>query len=579
MKQFINVLLSGAMFFSIGTFTSCGDDDVDDLKSRVTVLEGAIGEMKDQLSNAITVGASILDVEQNNGVYTFKLSNGENIVINTGGGGNGGGGSNITVVIKENNVIITVDGIEYVIPMGSAVNSLIYSPEYTDGMVRLGNDGATVRLLATPAITASDLEKATFDITEAHELKLRSGNGLLKIEGDVTLDGDFLVVHMKGLSVEASKSYAAAVLMDLNGTLISSNYFTVVVSDDFSFNAEQIGGYTIKAEYNPVDLADNFAEMTVNGFDLLGGVTNFKNLFSTLPDNAEFVIASKSAQPGGQAQEKWDLLNKSLAKDGTWAFSQRPGTSFNDNADRKGFLFNVVAEDVIKAKIYVVIKDELADVDFVGQFTAQAEAEWGGREKSLKMGAQEVNIQETFAKYTEDYTIIHNGEDGFFKQWEGFGINEGEVIYSDGEKLQLGDLGKKYAALSRGVYWFCRGFAIYVPEALADENNKYLGSDGKTYSGAEGYGYDFWGKQGVEFTTDSEGYMLSEASPWGITMTKDGVLKFPATYTGYGLRLAIGACYEYAYGVKKLGKEDQFGLYFFNRRMAPEGTTMPAPKP
>lgn len=101
--------------------------------------------------------------------------------------------------------------------------------------------------------------------------------------------------------------------MNLKGTIIGSNYFTVKVSDDFSSVAEDLGGVTIKADYSPNDLANGFKEMTIKGSDLLGTL-NFKNLFSELPANAEFVVASGSKQPGGEAQEKQELLSKSLKK-------------------------------------------------------------------------------------------------------------------------------------------------------------------------------------------------------------------------------------------------------------------------
>lgn len=101
--------------------------------------------------------------------------------------------------------------------------------------------------------------------------------------------------------------------MNLKGTIIGSNYFTVKVSDDFSSIAEDLGGVTIKADYSPQDLADGFKEMTIKGSDLLVAL-NFKDLFSELPANAEFVVASSGKQPGGQAQEKQELLSKSLKK-------------------------------------------------------------------------------------------------------------------------------------------------------------------------------------------------------------------------------------------------------------------------
>lgn len=569
-KQFLNVLLCGAVVLSTGTYTSCSYDD-DELKSRITVVEGAIGELKEQLSKALTTGASIIKAEQIDGVWTLDLSDGQKISITSSAGGS------IKVVQNESSVTITVDGTDYVIPFGAAVNSLIYSPEYADGIVNIGNDGASVKFLATPAVSEEALKNATFDIAEAHEVKTRGGNGLFKVNGEVVIDGDFLVVPIKAIGTEASKTYAVSVLMTIGSTTISSNYFNMKVADNFFFNAEEIGGCVLDAKYNPQALADNFNQVTINGVALLKDITNFKTLFTTLPENAEFAIAPKNRQPEGIAQEKWDVLNKNLAADGSWTFNQRLGTSFNDNEKRPGFLFNVTVNDVVKAKTYVVINDELADLDFVGLFNTQAEAEWGGREKSLAMGAQTIDVQKIFTDYETEFPIIHNGKDEFFGNWTKYIVSfedDGDVIYNDGEKLALGDIGKAYAndGKSRGLYWFNHGFAVYTPEALATggkDGNKYVDESGKEWSGAEGFGgYDFWGRG------------VGEDAPWNVVIDpKDGKIKIPATYTGYGLRLGIGVSYEYAYGDKRLSKADQLGLFFFNRRLAPEGATMPAPKP
>jgi hypothetical protein len=575
-KRFLYVLLCGVVIFSTGIFSSCGNDDIDDLKSRVSVIEIAIADLKAQLSNAVTSGATIVSVvEETDGTYILTLSNGKVITIKP----STGGGSNITVEKNENNIIITVNGTEYVLPIGSAVNSLIYSPETVDGIVNIGNTDATVNFLATPAVSSGDLANATFDIAEAHELKA-GGNGMFKVNGDVTLDGDFIKVPIKALGVEAGKIYAVALLMNLNGTAISSNYFNVKVADDFSFNVEEIGGFTIKAAYNPKSLDNGFSEMTINGRDLLK-VTNFKDLFDELPANAVFSVAGKNAQPGGSAQERWDALNNNLAQNGAWAMNTRLGTSFNNNADRKGFLFNVKANDVVKAKIYVIINDELAGVDFTGQFTAQAEAEWGGRDKSLPMGAQTVNIQKGFINYETEYPIIHNGAAEFFAKWATFEVKMGEdlLVYNDGSKLALSNIAKEYATGCRGLYWFYRGFAIYVPEALATTNGKYVDVNGKEWSGAEGYGYDFWLGQYNDYINNPATFYPSGVTNFGITIdVASGSLTLPASYTGYGFRIGIGAGYEYAYGVKKIGSADQLGLFFFNRRLAPQGATMPAPQ-
>lgn len=574
-KRFFKVLLCGAVVFSTGTFTSCDNGDIDDLKSRVSVVEVAIDDIKAQLGKALMTGASITNVKEENGTYTLTLSDKQQIVIKPGGG-------SISIVVTDTNAVITIEGVEYVLPLGSLVNSLIYSPESVDGIVAIGNTGVTVNFLARPALKS--LDGAQFTIAESHVLTRAADGEQFKVSGEAKLEGDFIKVPIKALGeAEAGKIYAVSLQLNLRGTIIGSNYFNVKVADDFSSVAEDLGGVDIKAAYAPKDLADGFKEMTINGLDLLKAL-NFKDLFSTVPANAEFVVVSQSKQPSGKAQEKVDMLKSSLAKDGTWAFSQRPGTSFNDNVDRPGFLVNVLANDVVKAKIYVVINDELADVDFVAGLS-QAEAEWGGREKSLTLGAQNIDIQKAFTNYAEDFTIIHNGKAEFFEKWASIAVttaNEDNILFNDGDKLALGDLGKAYAAGCRGLYWFYRGFAMYVPEALATggaDGTKYVATNGKEYAGGEGYDYDIWLGQYNEYI-DNPGTFYANVATWGVTINeKTGVLTFPVAYTGYGFRIGVGVAYEYAYGVKKIGKDDQLGLFFFNRRVAPDGATMPAPKP
>ena len=181
--------------------------------------------------------------------------------------------------------------------MGSLVNSLIYSPETIDGIVEIGSTATTVNFLARPALKS--LDGAQFTIAESHVLTRAADGEQFKVSGDVTLEGDFIKVPIKALGeAEAGKNYAVSLQMNLKGTIIGSNYFTVKVSDDFSSVAEDLGGVTIKADYSPNDLANGFKEMTIKGSDLLGTL-NFKNLFSELPANAEFVVASGSKQPGG----------------------------------------------------------------------------------------------------------------------------------------------------------------------------------------------------------------------------------------------------------------------------------------
>ncbi len=105
-KQFIKVLLCGAMVLSTGTFISCNnDDDIDDLKSRVSVVETAIGDLKADLDKALKTGASIVEVklDEKTGIYTLSLSDGQKIVIKPGGG-------NISVTMTDTEAIINVNG-------------------------------------------------------------------------------------------------------------------------------------------------------------------------------------------------------------------------------------------------------------------------------------------------------------------------------------------------------------------------------------------------------------------------------------------------------------------------------------
>lgn len=203
-KQIIYVLLFGVMFSSISILISCSDD-VDDLERRVNVIEVAIDDIKAQLSNALKTGSSIIDATQKeDGTWLLKLSNGQDILIKPGGGE---GGSNIKVEVNDTSAKITIDGEEYILPLGAAVNSLIYCPEYEDGIVHIDSKGALVHFLATPSINAEALKEAEFEIVDARELKTRSADELFKISGEVKLVGDYLEVPIKALNVEAGKTY------------------------------------------------------------------------------------------------------------------------------------------------------------------------------------------------------------------------------------------------------------------------------------------------------------------------------------------------------------------------------------
>lgn len=584
-KQFFSALLCGAVVLSTGTFVSC-DNQYEELESRVTVLEGYISNLKDQLGKALMTGASITSATQDaKGNWTIVLSDGNKIIINAATGGSAGGGSSVTVEQGEGYFTITVDGESYTIPTGASVNSFVYVPEYVDGKVILGNDGAQVKFLATPSV---DVSKATFEVIIAEELKTRAASNVIKVENAASENG-FVVLTLKGLAVEAGKSYAVAVAMTSGGTTISSDVFTVEVAADFSFDTEALGGVTIKDDYAPTAAdADGFMSMTVKGSVLLEDGLNFATFFSELPEGAKFQAAPNAKQPGGKAQEKSDLLAQSLKEDGTFAWASRPGTAFNENTERPGFLVYVTANDQIKAKVYVVIVDELAGLEeaFFGGRTGNFEAEWGARDQALELGVNEIDICKVLTEWETSFgtteVIIHNGRDTWFPFWTEYTVataDEDVVIFNDGGKLKMGEIGEKYAKGCRGIYWFYRGFAIYVPEALATDG-KYVADDGSESSGAEQYGMiDAWMGQYNEYINDPVGFYGENVRKFGWTLDeKTGILRTPEDYTGYGARVAVDGGYEYAYGVYPLhGKNsDQCGMIFFNRRVAPAGATMPS---
>jgi hypothetical protein len=579
-KRFLNVLLCGVMLFSTGIFSSCGED-VDDLKSRVSVLEVAVADLKDQLSNAMTTGATIVKVEEANGTYTLTLSDGKVITIKPGTGS----GANITVEKNEKNVIITVDETEYVLPIGSAVNSLIYSPETTDGIVNIGNTTVTVNFLATPAITSANLESATFDIAEAHQLKV-GGNGLFKVDGDVTLEGDFIKVPIKALGVEASKSYAVAIYMTINGTTaISSNYFTVKVSDDYSFNSEElvtptfIGGVTDGAEVSPgfwtATLPETDAVSFLNEF-------NFNTLVSLPSINAadlRFELGVKANQ-NGNVQDRYDFLKSCLTANGAWKMQGRPGSNFNKkegDAKPDGVLINVVVNDVIKAKIYWKVIDPLANIDFHGGLVNFSEhMEYGnpgvdgtgvgeGEGIIVNPGVNSIDLARTLIG--GKLSLVHGNGMKFLNALKAYSVKLGEedLVMSDGTKLVVTNVGKKYTKFSRGLNWF----NIQTSIAKSQRRNWTMSDDEKkalAQSDCNG-----------EIVTGWDGLPGEDMTAKGLNITSDGFFKTTTAYGGWALRVGMGLEFEYDYGMKPISNGCLVFLWI-NRRTSAENVVDVAPR-
>ena len=587
-KQFLNALLCGAMLLPTGVFVSCSDDH-DDLEDRLVVVEGYLADIKATLSNALVTGASIISASQNaDGGWTLKLSDGSTITIKGATTTSSGGGSSITVEPGAGYFKITVDGTEYTIPTGAAVNSLVYVPEYTDGKVVLGNDGASVKFLATPAISADDLNGAEISIADAAELQTRGGSNLFKVT-DKAIDGDYVKVGIKGIDAVAGKTYTVAIKLEISGSSISSNYFTVEVASDFSFVSEDL-------------VTPTFGEAITDAAQLDGGFwvatlpdgtgekpyflsefkfSDFVSIPETRAGEVVYELAAADKQ-NGNVQAHYDVLKNSLSADGTWKLAGRPGTDCSGDETQPGLLVLLKVDDVTKAKVYWKIVDPIKDADFTGGRTGNFEAEWGGSEKYLECGAQEVDIPKILANWETEIPTIHGGKDNWFALWNDYSVANAAddmIIFNDGGKLTVTEFGQKYCSNSRGVYWFFRGFAIYVPQSLATDG-KYVDENDKEYSGGEGFGYDFWLGQYNEYINDPVAF-YSRIASWNVTMDEaTGKLKLPDTYTGWGMRIAVDGGFEYDYGVKPIhgANSDQCGMLFFNRRVAPTDAKMPAGK-
>lgn len=240
-NRFLSLSLYTMMTLSsMGVFVSC-NDDVDDLKSRVTVIEGMIGEIKQQLADSQVSGATIVSAVEDKGVWTLTLSDGKVIKITP----SAGGGEAISVDANSENVIIKIGDTEYVFRKGAVINSLIYVPEYTDGEVRIGNDRTVVvSFRSTPELTQEQLNDITFIVGEAHELKTRATNesSLFKVK-EAKIENGFIKLTLTSYDVEAGKTYAVAINARHKngvGSEIGSNYFNIKICNDYSYIGEQL---------------------------------------------------------------------------------------------------------------------------------------------------------------------------------------------------------------------------------------------------------------------------------------------------------------------------------------------------
>ena len=561
-KQFFKMLLCGAVVLSTGTFTSCNDDDVDELKSQMAVIQTAIEDLEEQLGYALKTGASVTNVQQTaNGGYNITLSDGTTIAIGAGGG------SAITVTVTDTEAIINVDGTEYRLPLGSKVTSLVYYPESIDGIVELGNDGAKVKFMARPEL--SSIDGAEFTIAESHELTRAANGEQFVVSGDATLEGGIVTVPIIGLDVTAGNTYAVSVQMNYLGTIIGSNFFNIHVADDFSFTAEDLVTPTFGADVTATADGDAWTAPLPESADFLG-TFSFADLVSLDGvDNVEFVLAPISDQ-NGNVQSRYDFLSSCLAKDGTWTMQGRPGTDCSAAADDQhdGLLIYLRSNYVVKAKIYWTVNNPLATAEFVAPDLTtygSPHLEYGNEAGPLIVAPGENRLDLAAMILGKQFSTQHDGG-AFTEAMQTYEctLNGETAIFAAGTKFEVSPSLSQYAKNSKGLRWFNVQSSVAASQRQnwSDYAN-FTEEQKKQYNGEILGGWD--------------GISPELMAEIGIGVSEDGYLETTAAYQGWALRVGFGFEYEYDYGTFPMTSGCVCYIWF-NRRQCAEGVEDPAPR-
>lgn len=562
-KQLFYLLFIGALLIYGGTLVSCSDDN-DDLDARITVVEGMIRDVQEQLEN-LPVGSTITSATQNDGIWTLVLSSGQTITISPT---SSGGGSSLELEEKENSIVITVDGVDYELPLVSGFHSLIYSPEFFDGEVAVNATGkANVKFLVKPALTTGSIDIANFTIGAAHELKTRSARDVFRVDGEVTLDGDYIIVPIRVLDAEsAGKTYAAVLQMELGSKSFISNYFNVAIPEDFTGMPEYI------VEPSLIEVITDYTELE-NGFstatipeptvDVLGSF-NFKDLFTTLPEgDVSFELGARNLQNDNVIQgSRYDVFRNALSSNGAWELKARPGTNGDASTEdqNSGILINVIVDDTIIHKIYWKIVDPIASISeeaFAGAFDGSPHIEYP-EDQVWEKGARIYNFNKEFT--VGNFNPMHDGGN-FVEAFANYEVLLGNdyIIYNDGDELQLGDLGQKLANHSKGLYWRNRQSSI----AASQRRNLDIPAEEK------GNGEVIAGYDGIPAAELWESF--------GFRVINTG-LEMSENYEGNALRVGVDLRYEYAYGERFIGGSRNLVFLWINRRVSPDEVTDPNPR-
>ncbi len=559
-KKSIKSLLFGAMFSVAlgGMFTACSYDD-SSLDERVSVLEGYMSEIKTQLANIQAAGSAIKNAYQNaDGAWVLELSDGQVITLS--------GGAGIKVVETDTNFIFTVDGVDYVILKGAAAASLIYSPEYEDGLVVIENTDPVMVSFLVSGKEIKNLDGATFGVMEAHELKTRAASNnssMFKTVEGATINGNILNVPVKALGVDADKKYALCVVAEVNGVEYVSNYFTVKMGPNYYFSTEDLEDYGFAASVTDAVKGDQNVWTATLPVALEDGV-DFASLFTGLPAGCTFEIGQQVANVSPEALT---ALRSGLAADGKFDFTMRPGQDFAG-----GFVVNIVLNDVVKMKVNWIYVDPIRNVDFKGVYNGKCGAHIeirGGDAQPyewLPAGVNDIDMAKDFsdaADGTITYSPMHDGGRFINELWTQYTAelkDKGDIIYHDGTRYVTGDLGTKLAKGSRGVYWTSHQISV------GSSNRRNL--DRPFDEGSDDNIAWCGGNCNGELTWDGlpgEGRVLL-----GIDLKENGHLVTTENYQGWNMRIGVWIYYEYLYGQACIGG-DALVWTWLNRRACPDG--------
>jgi hypothetical protein len=559
-KTIFKVLtISAIMLFPVLS-VSCGDD-TGNLETRVTVLEGMIRSLEEDLQKAMVTGATITSSFQDaNGVWTLGLSDGKTITINP----SSGGGADVSVEQTDSEVIIKVGDKEYVLPLGGGNYTMVYCPEFTDGNVVMDIKGSAIAaFLVTPGLTAGELESAKLSIADARELSTRSDAGMFEVNSASIEDGRVLVNIGLTDDKASGKTFTVAVKMSVKNCELSSNYFTLVVPEGISLN-EDLSGCKFIDAVNPQQQADGSWNITLSDeFDFLGEF-DLNNLFAEKPSGtAKFGLANTQT---GNAEGKIEWIQSCL-NGNTWKCTSRPGTAFPE-----GILFTLKVDNSTRCKFRIIVNDPLADVDWKKGSLAPTGQHFEYGPVVPVGGGFSFDFQKMFGDY-ENFDADVKGEKyfghgdakKFCEAWCGYSVtlNGEDVVYVEDGYLKAGDAGKKYCKFSKGVYWIAGQTSIAASQR---QNWSMTDDEKKAFAGSDCSGEIIGGWDGISG---------SDMADYGLSVSADGKIVLTDKYQGHACRVAMGPKFQYDYGEVEIGNY-WTAFIWFNRRLCPEGVKDPA---